>query len=138
MNRIVFVLAIFVLIGCGGGSDAPPMAKVAGVVNFNGTPLPDATVTFYPEKGQPGIGRSDANGAFQVRTNGELGAIIGKHKVTVAVASASAEAPPMDGNEMSIVPATILPSKYDTVETTDLQIEIPAEGNPKLVLDLTP
>jgi len=44
----------------------------------------------------------------------------------------------MDGNEMSIVPATILPSKYDTVETTDLQIDVPAAGNPKLVLDLTP
>lgn len=138
MKRSVFVLMSLWLMGCGGASDAPNLAQVSGVANFNGTPLPDATVTFYPDKGQPGVGRTDTNGAFQVRTNGQLGAIIGSHKVTVAVAPASAEPPPMDGNEMNIVPATILPTKYGSVETTDLQIDVPAAGNPTLVLDLTP
>ncbi len=138
MKLTVLVLATLLLAGCGGASDAPTMAKVAGVANFNGTPLPDATVTFYPEKGQPGVGRTDAAGAFQIRTNGQLGAIVSKHKVTVAIAPASTAPVEMDGNEMNHAQATILPSKYGSVETTDLQIDVPAAGNPNLTLDLTP
>ena len=112
MKRTVLVLATLLLVGCGGASDATPTAKVAGAGNFNGSPLPDATVTFYPEKGQPSVGRTDVTGAFQVRTNGQLGAIVGTHQVIVAVAPASAEAPPMDGNEMEIDPAIAGSSFY--------------------------
>ncbi len=45
------------------------------------------------------VGRTNEKGAFQTRTNGQLGAVVGTNKVTVAVAAA-ADAPPMDGNEM--------------------------------------
>lgn len=125
--------------GCGGGAgDAPPMAKVSGVANLSGKAIADATITFYPEKGPPGIGRTDANGAFQIKTNGQLGAVVGKHKVTVGVAAADAEPPAMDGKEMKLLKKSVVPKKYSSAEETDLQIEVPAEGNEKVVLDLTP
>lgn len=138
-SKAWFAGILLIGFGCGGGSsDAPTMAKVAGVANLSGKPIPDATVTFYPEKGPPGMGRTDATGAFQIKTNGQLGAVVGKHKVTIGVADTSDEPPPMDGKELKLVKKSIVPKKYASADTTDLLIEVPAEGAEKLVLDLTP
>lgn len=138
-SRLWFAGIVLSCLGCGGGpGDAPAMAKVSGVANLSGKAIPDATVTFYPEKGPPGMGRTDASGAFQIKTNGQLGAVVGKHKVTIGVADATDEPPPMDGKEMKLVKKSVVPKKYASSETTDLLIEVPSEGNEKLVLDLTP
>lgn len=137
MKLVIALLLCITLVGCGGASDAPDLVKVSGVANFQGKPLPEATLTFYPAKGPVGVARTNANGEFQVRTNGTLGAVVDTHKVTVAVAAEAAEAPPMDGNEMAVANKSVLPSKYADKETTDLQISIPEAGNENLVLDLT-
>jgi hypothetical protein len=137
MKLVIALLLCITVVGCGGASDAPTLVKVSGVANFQGAPLPDATLTFYPSEGPVGVARTDANGEFQVRTNGTLGAIIDTHKVTVAVAAAATEAPPMDGNEMAVANKSTLPKKYADKETTDLQITIPDAGNENLVLDLS-
>jgi hypothetical protein len=125
-------------VGCGGSSDAPSLAKVSGVVNFKDAPLPEATVTFYPEKGPVSMGKTDANGAYQLRTNGQLGAVVGSHKVTVSSDEKEAEIPPMDGNETKHGGAkSSLPKKYSDPATTDLEVSVPDSGNANLVLDLT-
>ena len=99
--------------------------------------MAEATVTFYPEKGPVASGKTDANGAYQLRTNGQLGAAIGNHKVTVNAVDAGGDPPPMDGNEMALAVKSSLPKKYASPETTDLQVDVPAGGNANLVLDLT-
>lgn len=137
MKLVVALLLCIVFAGCGGSSDAPALVKVSGVVNFQGKPLPEATLTFYPSSGPVGVGRTDADGAFQIRTNGSLGVVVDTHKVTVFVTDAAAEPPPMDGNEMAVANKSVLPKKYADKETTDLQITVSAEGNENLVLDLT-
>jgi len=137
MKLVIAFLFCIAVVGCGGASDAPALVKVSGVANFQGKPLPDATLTFYPGTGPVGVARTNSNGEFQVRTNGTLGVVVDTHKVTVAVAAEAAEAPPMDGNEMAVANKSVLPSKYADKETTDLQISIPEAGNEKLVLDLT-
>jgi hypothetical protein len=137
MKLVVVMLLCIGMVGCGGPANAPTLAKVSGVANFQGKPLADATVTFYPAKGPVGIGRTDADGKFQMRTNGSLGVVVDTHKVTVFVTDEAAEPPPMDGNEMAIANKSVLPKKYSDKETTDLQITVPAEGNANLVLDLT-
>lgn len=132
------VLMAIMISGCSGGpNDAPKVAPAAGVLNLKGAPVAEATVTFYPDKGPAGVGMTDAKGAFQVKTNGQLGATIGKHKVTVSLAQQSGEIPPADGNEVALLKETTIPSKYTDQKTTDLIIDIPAEGNKALVLDLT-
>lgn len=128
-------MSLVFLSGCGGG-DSLSLEKVSGVVNFKGAPLANATLMFYPESGPAGMGRSDDKGAFQVRTNGQLGAVAGVHKVTVAVAAEAEEAPPMDGKEMASAGKSILPKKYADKETTDIQITIPAPGD-NVVIDIT-
>lgn len=105
---------------------------------MSGKPIPDASITFYPEKGPVGVGRTDASGAFQIKTNGQLGAVVGKHKITVSVSDGNDEPPPMDGKELKLLKKSIVPKKYASPDTTDLVIELPAEGNEKLILDLTP
>ena len=102
MKVVVAFLLCIAVVGCGGPSDAPTLVKVSGVVNFQGKPLPDATLTFYPANGPVGIGRSNADGKFQIRTNGSLGVVVDTHKVTVFITDEATEPPPMDGNEMAV------------------------------------
>lgn len=129
------------LFGCGGGgpNDAPKLAPAGGVVMFNGKPLPDATVTFYPESGPAGIGMGNENGEFRVKTNGSDGAPLGTCKVTVTVAKAAGGAiPPADGNVMELAKDPVLPAKYGNKDTTDIQVSVDPAGNLDLKLELTP
>ena len=137
MKLVVALLLCIAFVGCGGPSDAPTLVKVSGVANFQGKPLADATLTFYPSKGPVGIGRTNADGEFQIRTNGSLGVVVDTHKVTVFITEEATEPPPMDGNEMAVANKSVLPKKYADKETTDLQITVPESGNENLVLDLT-
>lgn len=135
---LVFLVGVS-LFGCGGsGSQKLKLVPVAGVVNYKGAVVPGATIVFYPEKGPAATGKTDTKGAFQVRTNGQLGAGIGKNKVTIVVAQQDGPTPPADGNEMKLLEKqNAIPKKYNQQDTTDLEIDIPAEGNKALVLDLT-
>ena len=77
-----------VVCGCGGGtSDQPPLAEVSGQVTLDGKPLPNVTLTFTPvESGRPSSAVSDDSGNFTLEyTANASGAMIGKHKVMVAV-----------------------------------------------------
>jgi hypothetical protein len=139
MKRSCLILLVAAFVGCGGGDPkAPKVAPVAGVINYKGAAVADATVVFYPDKGPAATGKTDSKGAFQVRTNGQLGTSVGKNKVTVVAAQQQGEIPPADGNEMKLLEKqNAIPKKYNQQDTTDLVVDIPAAGNKELVLDLT-
>lgn len=124
--------------GCGGGGAAgPKVAPTGGVVKFDGKPVTNATINFYPQSGPAGIATSDAEGNFRIKTNGADGAVVGSHKVTVIdqPQEFSAEA---DGKEITVDNVkTTFPAKYRDAKTTDLVVTVPAEGNKALTLDLT-
>ncbi|OYW15363.1 MAG: hypothetical protein B7Z55_15085, partial [Planctomycetales bacterium 12-60-4] len=103
-KTLAFCLTVGTCVGCGGGlpPDAPKLAPAAGVVTHKGSPLPNVTVTLYPESGPVGVGKADGSGQFQIKTNGRDGATIGTHKVTIS--PAAGEPPPMDGNETKSTP----------------------------------
>jgi hypothetical protein len=126
--------------GCGGGEggiSAPKLAPVEGVVYFNGQPLPNASLAFYPEKGPAGVAIADASGKFKVKTNGSNGAPIGTCLVTVSDGSKpDEEPPPADGNEMQLLKKRTLPAKYSSKDTTDLVVEVIEGGVTDLKLDL--
>ena len=128
----------FVISGCsGGGSDAPKLAPVSGVVKLKGQPLENPVVTFFPEKGPSAIGVGNPNGEFIIKTNGQNGVAIGKCKVTVtSPTSGGSEIPPADGKEMEILKKPQLNAKYSNVDTTDLVVEVGPEGHTGLQLDL--
>lgn len=73
-------------VGCGESSDLPPTATVTGTVTYQGQPVANAQITFYPDEGRkPASGTADEDGAYSLTTfsNGD-GAIPGTHKVTVS------------------------------------------------------
>lgn len=132
------ILAVLVISGCGGGaSDAPKLAAAGGKVQFKGNPVADAVITFYPDKGPVAVGRTNGKGEFQVKTNGQLGAVVGKNRVTIGSTDTPETAPPMDGKEMQFAAKSRYSSKYNDPKTTDLVIDLTDKGNTSLVLDLT-
>jgi hypothetical protein len=129
--------------GCGGGApaDAPKLAPTSGVVKYKGRTMPNLVVNFHAEKGPMGVGATDKDGKFQIKTNGALGAVVGKHKVTLASSGGGTNEilPEANGHEMEFEKKkqASIPAKYANPSTTDLLIEIPEAGNEQLTLDAT-
>lgn len=59
--HLVLALAILSASGCGSG-----FASVKGQVLFDGKPLRNALVAFYPEQGRGSYGRTDAEGRYEL------------------------------------------------------------------------
>jgi hypothetical protein len=73
-------------LGCGQRDAGPPMGEVSGVVTYNGKPVAEASVTFFPEaKGSlPAVGVTDVSGKYQLATTGQQsGAIAGPCAVAI-------------------------------------------------------
>lgn len=95
-------------VGC-GGSGNPETVPVSGLVTFNGQPVSDAAVTFYPEGGRPASGRTDAEGIYQLTTfTPNDGAIPGSHRVAILKAST----PPGNSPEELEAVERVIPEKY--------------------------
>lgn len=144
--RIVTALVVSaILIGC-GGTDNDPTHQVNGVLHYNGEPLSNVGVTFYPEHGRSAVGKTNAEGNFTLMTyNPNDGAVAGEHKVAIvpgpgdSAAKDSSEltaddyAPPASGNAEAP-----FPRKYLSRETTDLTVHIPDDlENGQLKLELS-
>lgn len=82
-------------LGCGGGGDQSPTAKVTGKVVFDGKPVTGGNLTFLPkpsganeERGKPGTAVVNDDGTFSVSTYGDGdGAVVGVHNVTYSAPS---------------------------------------------------
>lgn len=82
-------LVICAMAGCGGDAN-PATAYVTGKIMYNGQPLADGRVIFYPTgkkgdgTGKPARASLDSDGTFVLSTYGSGdGAVIGDHNVTV-------------------------------------------------------
>jgi len=124
--------AALLFAGCGGGGPkAPDFYAAKGVVTFEGSPLPDANVTFKPDSGPVAFGTTDANGEFTLRTGTSNGAVAGNHKVSVVVPVAGDTAmvnpTPDDLAKMSMnpqpaaaAPKSPIPERYGKPDTSGL------------------
>ena len=99
--RFVSSIMILLFVGCGGGSDRPKLAPVAGVVMKAGKPLADVIVTFHLEGDAAprlAMGKTDSAGKFRLTSyDTNDGAMIGTHVVTVVKVEAKDQ-----GGEMEI------------------------------------
>jgi len=78
----IVVSTLIAFVGCGPSN----VAEVEGVVTLDGKPLPDATVTFYPdEKGAVSSnGKTNESGKYTLNYDSKTeGAVVGKHRVFV-------------------------------------------------------
>lgn len=91
MRSLFLVSLTFTAIGCSGGLEEFPTAKVTGKVLCNGQPVPNVQVVFGPtgnskgsESGKSGLGVAGEDGSFVVSTYGsEDGAVVGMHNIMV-------------------------------------------------------
>jgi hypothetical protein len=92
MRSYTFVALLLVaLVGC--GDSGPSLAKVKGKVTLYGKPYTKGIVTFTPEGGGPvGISTTNTDGDYEIWTTGKMGAVLGKHKVSVTTVHDPAKA----------------------------------------------
>ena len=139
-GRCCIILGLFLVAGCGGSSVVP----VSGTVKLNGQPLPNATVVFQPTDGaNPGpgsVGKTDANGRYELRlaTSDLPGAHVGKHTVSITAYSGDgtveSSAPPT-ADKPAVVAKALVPEEYNA--KTTLTFDVPAGGTTKADFELT-
>ena len=105
---------------------SPTLCRVTGTVLYNGKPLDRGFVqTIYERRGLMGtLGPINADGTFELDTNGEPGAYSGRHRVIVLC---------MDG---SMPPKSILPEQYTQPQTSPLVIQVSRTGPNQVRLEL--
>jgi hypothetical protein len=136
LNRVgqVFgfaVLAAVVLsaVGCGsGGENHVAVHRVQGVIQFRGLAMEGAFVSLHPKSATDGVPTPRAtvakDGTFTVTTyNGNDGAPEGDYVVTVQWYK-----PVQVGNDLVGGP-NVLPAKYASAKTSDVQIRVAAGEN---------
>ena len=112
--RCVALLGICTLLGCGG----PQFGQVSGQVTLDGKPLGDIAVRFEDEGGSAAIARTDKSGRYELRyTVDQIGAPIGKHKVTIFTPA------PISEGTGERAKAEIVPVKYNSKSTLTQEIK---------------
>jgi len=139
---LTLIVVMAAALGC--GSDAPKGPEkistppVDGVVTLNGKPAAEVSISLHHSEGKVAPrGISDKDGKFSIATYGkDDGAPAGKYKVTAAKnmtkeISPGVLAPPPPGGFKSDIP-----TKYESVNTTDISVEIKAGEKNSLKIDL--
>lgn len=77
------VLSISAIAGCGHNETGLERASVSGVVNLNGTPLPDGTIRFVPvdSNSGPKVSVSVVDGSFAATA--ENGPVVGSNRIEI-------------------------------------------------------
>lgn len=106
----------------------PVLAPFSGRVMFNGKPVTIGGVSTMRigDNLDGAIASLDGEGRFSLKTNGEDGALVGKHKVVIASFSSG------------MPPNPLVPAAYTTMPTTPLVIEVtkdPAKNTVEWVLE---
>jgi hypothetical protein len=129
----VLLVAPFGMTACGAGG--PAKAPAEGTVTYNGTPLAQGTVQFWPEAGvteaNPAVMAVIADGKFALGLGyEEAGVLPGTYKVSV---SSYEEA---QVNNRKAMPKSLIPERYGDRETSGLVVAVPEDGDRALKIEL--
>jgi hypothetical protein len=140
---LLLAVSAVVTVGCGGGNTemGPPKQKtvpVTGIVKYKGKPVPRAGVSFQSIDGKVSANAStDGAGTFILSTYGrDDGAPPGQYKVIVAASGAKEIEPGVLDAEPEGGFKSPVPAKYGSPATTDIVVEVKAEGTNHLTIDL--
>ena len=76
------LLILFLSSGC--GPSRPETAEVRGRVTFQGKPVPEGRILFWPPNGRPAMAEIQPDGTYELMTFDEGdGAVLGEHRVTI-------------------------------------------------------
>jgi hypothetical protein len=127
-----FCLAIMFasLFGMGCQDPGRPHYPVSGRITYRGRPIQwqTTTIVLKPMAAKAGpaglepVGKVDFEGNYEVYTGQRKGAPSGSYKVVVTAHDTAIDL--KNSREKRPVASLLLPVKYASVETTDLQIEV--------------
>jgi hypothetical protein len=136
-----FVVAatLSVCVGCDSG---PPIAPVVGTVTYKGQPVPEGTVTFYPQAGgRPAVGQIQSDGSYNLAylKPGD-GAVLGAYKVAIESRRVTnvAPGPKSFTEELAAEGAPppppvkvewLVPEKYSSAESSGLTATVEDKSN---------
>ena len=139
--RIALLAGLLAFAGCSGG---PRFAPVTGVVTIDGVPYGKAVVSFQPisdgKDPNPGKGSSaytDANGRFVlVGTDGEAGAVVGKHRVRIMTAGNNVVGASDTGSDDKADAPNVDPIPQEWNARSTKEFDVPAGGTDKANFDI--
>lgn len=125
--RKLSLVMILAVAGCGGG-DGLDRQPITGQVVFDGQPLKDAEILFFPTsatgKDAVATGAQITNGAYAISR--ENGPIPGNYKVQITAAG-GAQAPPANADAMPgtgpIHAKELIPAKYNVQSTLTADVK---------------
>jgi hypothetical protein len=121
---IVVFLCLLPLAGCGGSK----LATVSGTVTYQGNPLTQGAITFFPENGREAYGKIKDGKIVEVTTHTfGSGAMPGQYRVAIF-----SEANPDD---MKASHESLISKKYNDPKTSELTADI-KPGDNKLTFEL--
>jgi hypothetical protein len=136
IHQLVLPLAMFCLLaGC--GPSRPGTVPVSGRVTWQGKPIVEGRITFYPATGRPATAAIGSDGVYHLRTfQGNDGAVLGKYCVTIEAKRVSGlKLPKSVEQEMREGFASdvqepkvewLVPEKYSQQSTSPLTAEVTA------------
>ncbi|MDR1383197.1 MAG: carboxypeptidase-like regulatory domain-containing protein [Planctomycetaceae bacterium] len=152
MKKYCAFLLVFsaasLLYGCAPKAKLSGLAPVQGVVTRDGVPVNGASVSFSPASGGSNMraasGQTDAQGQFVLTTlSPQDGATPGEFIVTVVKFEKYGRPPTKvidkeTGEDMTPPhpEKNILPSKYESRESSDIKVTIPASGDKNVKIEL--
>jgi len=128
--------------GCRPSGDAPPLARISGVVLLDGQPLTHGSVQFTPDRargtsGRMALGKIGPDGHFTMTTQSEGdGVQVGFHKVGIQCFEQAANGQSEAGGPPPKPPKSLVPEKYTDPETSGLTIEVHAGSNQDALFEL--
>lgn len=149
IGKPVCVIAILCLIGpvlmAGCSSTSSAGAEATGVITLDGTPLPNAFVSFIPKgEGSSAFATSDSTGSFTVQTSGSVtGLAPGEYIVVVEegdapdAETAEGEEDTAGGGEGEVSGSSSIPKKYRSEATSDLTVTVSEGQASSLTLELS-
>ena len=136
---LVAILAVSAALAAGGcGPGLPETAPVQGTVTYDGKPVTQGKIAFFPETGRPASGQIQPDGTYTLTTfSTDDGALLGKHVVTIeSMTSTGGEQPKSFEQEMARaldptkrppgqpVAKWLVPERYSNRNTSGLTAEV--------------
>lgn len=137
--KIILTEVFFVALGlstCGCGSGRPETAPVHGQVTYQGKPVVEGTIIFYPQKGRPATASLAPDGTYRLTTfKPNDGATLGCYRVTIEARRITPTIVPPDGDPESVGTygppkiVWLLPEKYSGLQSSSLTAEVKRGDN---------
>ena len=138
MVKIVLAVILLAAAGCGGG---PEVVPVSGVITLDNEPLAGARINTQPigtvdnpNPGQGSFGETDNEGRYtlELASDGQDGAIVGEHRVTIVPKEDAFSPDPTDDRYRPM--SRPWPRRFTD---NSLRITVPAGGTDSADLNLS-